>query len=118
MLIKLVTFTLLICCGCVTISGKVYDYQPQQVHIAFGGNEKISMIACTKEMSNFLILLYSPDNVSEIVITWSTMDDSAESIVEYGINGLILTAQGEAEKFIDGGAAQHSQYIHKVRCLF
>lgn len=42
------------------------------------------------------------------------MDDSAESTVEYGINGYILTARGEAKKFVDGGAAQHSQYIHKV----
>lgn len=64
------------------------------------------------------MLIVPPDNVSEIVVTWSTMDDSAESTVEYGINGFALTAQGESEKFVDGGAAQHSQYIHKVRPLF
>lgn len=49
-----------------------------------------------------------------MVVTWSTMDDSAESIVEYGIDGFALTAQGESEKFVDGGSAKHSQYIHKV----
>lgn len=43
------------------------------------------------------------------------MDDSAESIVEYGINGFALTASGESQKFVDGGSAQHSQYIHKVK---
>lgn len=50
-----------------------------------------------------------------MVVTWSTMDDSTESIVEYGINGFTLTAQGESEKFVDGGNAKHSQYIHKVK---
>lgn len=56
MLIKLVIFTFLIFYGSVvTISGKVFDYQPQQVHIAFGGNEKKNLSItsiCTKEMSN------------------------------------------------------------------
>lgn len=36
MLIKLIIFTFLTFCG-LTINAKVYDYQPQQVHIAFGG---------------------------------------------------------------------------------
>lgn len=39
-------------------------------------------------------------------------DDGA--IVEYGINGFILTAYGTTEKFVDGGAAHHAQYIHRV----
>lgn len=58
------------------------------------------------------------DNVSEIVVTWSTMDDAAESTVEYGINGFALIAHGESEKFVDGGNAKHSQYIHKVNFDF
>lgn len=58
------------------------------------------------------------DNVSAIVVTWSTMDDAVESKVEYGINGYTLTAYGTSEKFIDGGAGQHSQYIHKVKLFF
>lgn len=40
MLIKLFICGLLIFAGAT--NGKVYDYQPQQVHIAFGGNEKIN----------------------------------------------------------------------------
>lgn len=57
------------------------------------------------------------ENVNEIVITWSTMDDvgSDGSIVEYGINGFALTARGATEKFVDGGPAKHTQYIHRVR---
>lgn len=42
------------------------------------------------------------------------MDNPGESIVEYGINGLILKASGNSKKFIDGGAGKHYQYIHKV----
>lgn len=37
------------------------------------------------------------------------------SIVEYGINGFALTARGTTEKFVDGGPAKHTQYIHRVR---
>lgn len=53
-------------------------------------------------------------NTNEIVVTWSTMDNTDESVVEYGIHGYILRAVGKSEKFVDGGSAQHSQYIHKV----
>lgn len=42
------------------------------------------------------------------------MDDAVESKVEYGVNGYALTAHGSSEKFVDGGAGKHSQYIHKV----
>lgn len=111
MLIKLLIFTFLTFSG--TINGKVYDYQPQQVHLAFGGTYN-------KEKKSANQLLHKgndkfSDNVSEMVVTWSTMDDSTESIVEYGINGFALTAQGVSEKFVDGGDAHHSQYIHKVK---
>lgn len=67
------------------------SYQPEQVHLALG------------------------ENVSEIVVTWSTRDDTVNSIVEYGINGMILTAKGASQKFVDGGAEKSSQYIHRVK---
>lgn len=69
------------------------------------------MIQITKSNDNFFCYV---ESVSEIVVTWSTFDDSEESIVEYGINGFALTATGQSEQFIDGGADQHSQFIHKV----
>lgn len=54
--------------------------------------------------------------MNDIVVTWSTMSDPGTnaSIVEYGVNGFILTAYGTTEKFVDGGAARHTQYIHRV----
>lgn len=54
--------------------------------------------------------------MNEVIVTWSTMDDVGPlgSLVEYGINGFALTATGSTDKFVDGGDAQHTQYIHKV----
>lgn len=63
-----------------------------------------------------LLLHLFTENVNDIVVTWSTMNDVGKngSVVEYGINGLTLQAHGTSEKFVDGGAAKHSQYIHRV----
>lgn len=48
------------------------------------------------------------------------MDDVGDdgSIVEYGINGFALSATGTTEKFVDGGPAEHTQYIHRVGLSF
>lgn len=54
------------------------------------------------------------DNIHDIVVTWSTRNDTEESIVEYGIGGLILTATGNSTLFIDGGDEKQKQYIHRV----
>lgn len=69
----------------------VPDYQPQQIHLSFG------------------------NNLSEIVVTWTTYTDTNESVVEYGIGGLILNAVGTRQLFVDGGNAHRKMYIHKVR---
>lgn len=50
-----------------------------------------------------------------MVVTWSTIGDAVESIVEYGIDGFALSAVGTSAKFVDGGAGAHTQYIHTVR---
>lgn len=73
------------------VNSTIHYYQPEQVHIAYG------------------------ENIYEIVITWSTMNDTKESLVEYGIGGLILQEKGSSEIFIDGGKAKHFQFVHKVR---
>jgi len=73
-----------------TIYSQVFWYQPEQVHIAYG------------------------NDISEIVVTWSTFNDTQHSVVEYGIGGFVLKAEGSSKLFTDGGPEQHSQYIHKV----
>ena len=73
------------------VHNQIFWYQPEQVHLAYG------------------------DTVDEIVVTWSTFNDTTESVVEYGIGGFILTAKGSSKLFVDGGDAKHSQYIHTVR---
>uniref|UniRef100_D3TQW3 Purple acid phosphatase n=1 Tax=Glossina morsitans morsitans TaxID=37546 RepID=D3TQW3_GLOMM len=69
-------------------------YQPEQVHLSFG------------EESN------------EIVITWSTRDDTNQTVVLYreNVNSSYnwLTAEGVAKQFVDGGLKKSKQFIHKV----
>lgn len=65
-------------------------YQPEQVHLSFG------------------------NNVSEVVVTWSTKNDT-ESLVKYGIGLFQLTAKGASEIFVDGGEKRNFQYIHRVK---
>lgn len=72
------------------VGGQVFYYQPEQVHLAFG------------------------ESTSEIVVTWSTMTATNESVVEYGIGGYALSATGTEEEFVDGGSGKHTQYIHRV----
>ncbi|XP_046665735.1 acid phosphatase type 7 isoform X2 [Homalodisca vitripennis] len=67
----------------------VYYFQPEQVHLSMGENE------------------------SSIVVTWSTFNYT-DSVVEYGINGLVLRATGNTTTFVDGGTLKRVQYIHRV----
>lgn len=78
-------------CFYVSLSyGDIVWQQPEQVHIAYGSN------------------------IFEIVVTWSTFNETPNSIVEYGIGGLILQEKGTSKLFVDGGDLHRSQYIHKV----
>nr|CAI5830104.1 unnamed protein product [Callosobruchus analis] len=72
------------------IKADILYYQPEQVHIAYGSN------------------------LFEIVVTWSTFSATNSSLVEYGIGGTILRAEGSSSLFVDGGLKKHSQYIHRV----
>jgi hypothetical protein len=53
--------------------------------------------------------------VNDIVVTWSTVNGTKESIVEYGTGGLILTANGTSTLFVSGGNEKRKQYIHKAK---
>lgn len=54
-------------------------------------------------------------------ITWSTIDNPQESIVEYGIydptttNPFPLSATGNVTKFVETGPAKLTQFIHRVK---
>lgn len=49
------------------------------------------------------------------MVTWSTIDDAEESIVEYGFGKTLdERAVGTSQKFVDGGPGKKSQYIHRV----
>lgn len=54
------------------------------------------------------------ESASEIVVTWSTINDTGDSVVEYGKSKLILKAFGKSKLFVDGGPTKRSQYIHNV----
>lgn len=66
------------------------------------------------KLNSYNLLKIYLDEPNEIIVTWSTFDDAGKSIVEYGIHGLALQAEGTSELFVDGGNAHHSQYIHRV----
>jgi len=73
-----------------TAFATVLHYQPEAVHLSYG------------------------DKIHDIVVTWSTRNNTKESIVEYGINGFILRAEGNSTLFVDGGNESQTQYIHRV----
>lgn len=75
----------------VRLSYCMVSYQPEQIHLSFG------------------------DTVNDVVVTWSTVNGTKESIVEYGTGGLILTANGTSTLFVSGGYEKRKQYIHKVK---
>lgn len=50
-----------------------------------------------------------------MIITWSTAQDTNQSVVIYGIGvGENLVQKGNSKKFISGGSEQRYQFIHRV----
>lgn len=54
------------------------------------------------------------EKVNDIVVTWSTFNDTEESRVQYGVGIMDTEATGSSKLFIDGGKLMRSQYIHTV----
>ncbi|XP_072929526.1 acid phosphatase type 7 isoform X2 [Epargyreus clarus] len=89
-------FLLIFGLSCDTINAKAgpgYDCpycQPEQIHIAFGSKS------------------------NDIVVTWSTFNDTQESRVQYGVGVMDKEAVGTSSLFTDGGHQHRSQWIHRV----
>ncbi|XP_047520844.1 acid phosphatase type 7 isoform X3 [Pieris napi] len=64
--------------------------QPEQVHIAFG----------TKP--------------NDIIVTWTTFNNTHESRVQYGLGEMNLEAVGTRHRFTDGGQLHRHMWIHRV----
>jgi len=69
-----------------------FQYQPRHVHLAYG------------------------HNTTEVVVTYSTLTDTPQHMVEYGAGlfKLDMKSFGNSTKFVDGGAAKSTQFIHRV----
>lgn len=65
---------------------------------------------------NIFVVVFSlfTESNSEMVITWSTMDSTNDSIIEYSLDNDVYQAKGIWNLFVDGGKKKHHQFIHKV----
>ncbi|XP_032518241.2 acid phosphatase type 7 isoform X1 [Danaus plexippus] len=67
------------------------DYcQPEQIHISFGSK------------------------TNDIVVTWTTFNDTQESRVQYGVGVMDQEAVGSSTVFTDGGRRKRTMWIHRV----
>lgn len=66
-------------------------------------------------IKHFYFIFCLLESESELVVTWTTWNNTDESVVKYGINGPVLKASGTSNLFEDGGELHRTQYIHRVR---
>ncbi|GIX92566.1 acid phosphatase type 7 [Caerostris darwini] len=80
-----------ICLGLqATCIHAVLNTQPEQIHLSLG------------------------QNPTEMVVTWTTMDPTNTSTVEYGRVRINQVKTGYVTKFVDGGSLARVLYIHRV----
>lgn len=84
-------FSVVLLCVVKLINSQILWFQPEQIHLAYG------------------------KSVYDITVTWSTLNDTKASVVEYGIGGMILKEFGTCKFFDDGGYKGYGQYIHSVK---
>ena len=52
----------------------------------------------------------------EMFVTWSTVDDTNGSLVEYGKTvAELMQAEGTSTRFVEHGQQKNVQYIHRVK---
>ncbi|KAJ1524563.1 hypothetical protein ONE63_011050 [Megalurothrips usitatus] len=73
----------------IAVAVAIEYYQPEQIHLAYG------------------------DSPNDIVVTWTTYSN-CDSVVEYGVGGFALKAEGSTTKFVDGGSEKRVMFIHRV----
>jgi hypothetical protein len=66
-------------------------------------------------IKQLFVLLFDADTLNDIIVTWNTVNDTQESVVEYGDGGLTLTAKATCTLFVSGGKEKRKQYIHRVK---
>ncbi|XP_077997692.1 acid phosphatase type 7-like [Glandiceps talaboti] len=73
------------------VSSQSFSGQPEQIHLSYTGDP------------------------TEMIVTWSTMTLVNQSVVEYGITTFNMAVNGTTTKFVDGGKANHTQWVHRVK---
>ncbi|XP_033103995.1 acid phosphatase type 7-like isoform X2 [Anneissia japonica] len=78
----------------------------------------LSVLECCKgiQVQPEQIHLSATERIDEMMVTWSTFNDTEESLVKFGNNlTLSMVAKGTSTKFIDGGSEKRAQFIHRVK---
>jgi hypothetical protein len=84
--------------------------QPEQIHISYG--RMLKKLLNQTSLDDVFIFLEDP---SLMVVTWVTMNDINETVVEYGQNGILdKRATGWVSVFQDSGSETRQEYIHRV----
>jgi hypothetical protein len=80
---------LLLCTALNAIHAEDY-YQPEQIHISYGALP------------------------SQMIITWTTLSNVSDHVVEYGLNSLDMTAHGSYRILKNSGTSGRQTQIHYV----
>ncbi|CAN7948577.1 unnamed protein product, partial [Ixodes pacificus] len=73
-----------------TVVGAVLYVEPEQIHLSYGVDP------------------------TRMIVTWTTINATDESVVEFGQAGLDQRALGNTTKFQDGGTERRVIFIHRV----
>ena len=86
--------------------------QPEQVHLSYGSTFKCFQCIRIPFVLFVFIILEDP---SLMIVTWVTLNEVNESIVEYGIDEVFdRRVTGYVTIFQDGGTEKRREYIHRV----